>query len=127
MYIAIRMDYLVKKFRRRLDSPLEYELVLFWKLIFMHKIGRFSTLAKTTIKTLRYYEKEGLLIPYKIDNRGYRYYEASQLIDFAKIIPLRQIGLSISDIRKVFNNEVDLKSILAARRSEIERIQVSVI
>lgn len=121
------MDYLVKKFRRRLDSPLGYELVLFWKLIFMYKIGRFSTLTKTTIKTLRYYEKEGLLIPYKIDNNEYRYYEASQLIDFAKIIPLRQIGLSISDIRKVFNNEVDLKSILAARRSEIETIQVSVI
>ena len=27
----------------------------------MYKIGEFSTLAKTTIKTLRYYEKESLI------------------------------------------------------------------
>ena len=42
----------------------------------MYKIGEFSILAKTTIKTLRYYEKENLLKPVYIDlNTGYRYYE----------------------------------------------------
>lgn len=42
----------------------------------MYKIGDFSRLLKTTIKTLRYYEKEKLLIPAFIDpNTGYRYYE----------------------------------------------------
>lgn len=29
----------------------------------MYKIGEFSVLSKTIIKTLRYYENEGLLIP----------------------------------------------------------------
>ena len=29
----------------------------------MYKIGEFSKMSKVTIKTLRYYEKEGLLIP----------------------------------------------------------------
>ena len=29
----------------------------------MYKIGEFSKLSKTTIKALRYYEKEGLLKP----------------------------------------------------------------
>ena len=65
----------------------------------MYKIGEFSSLAKTTIKTLRYYEKENLLKPVYIDlNTGYRYYETSQLIEISKIIALRQIGISIKDI-----------------------------
>ena len=65
----------------------------------MYKIGDFSSMSKTTIKTLRYYEKEGLLKPVYIDpNTSYRYYETSQLVDISKIISLRQIGLSIKDI-----------------------------
>ena len=67
----------------------------------MYKIGDFSSMSKTTIKTLRYYEKQGLLTPVYIDqNTGYRYYESSQLIDISKIISLRQIGLSIKEIKK---------------------------
>ena len=70
----------------------------------MYKIGDFSSMSKTTIKTLRYYEKEGLLTPVYIDqNTGYRYYESSQLIDISKIISLRQIGLSIKEIKKVLD------------------------
>ena len=68
----------------------------------MYKIGDFSSMSKTTIKTLRYYEKEGLLKPFYIDkSTGYRYYETSQLIEISKIISLRQIGLSIVEIKKV--------------------------
>ena len=33
----------------------------------MYKIGDFSSMSKTTIKTLRWYEKEGLLIHIYID------------------------------------------------------------
>ena len=82
----------------------------------MYKIGEFSSLAKTTIKTLRYYEKENLLKPVYIDlNTGYRYYETSQLIEISKIIALRQIGISIKDIKKVLDGH-DLKKILTKRK-----------
>ena len=44
----------------------------------MLKIGDFSRMSKVTVKALRYYEKEGLLIPKYVDeNNGYRYYETS--------------------------------------------------
>ena len=64
----------------------------------MYKIGEFSVLSKTTIKTLRYYEKEGLLKPSFVGENGYRYYETNKLIDLSKIISLRQIGFSILQI-----------------------------
>lgn len=85
----------------------------------MYRIGDFSKASKTTIKTLRYYEKEGLLIPTFVDPyTGYRYYEASQLYDLSKIISLRQLGLSISDIKEIKSGE-DLEIILQKRRKNI--------
>lgn len=86
----------------------------------MYKIGEFSILSKTTIKTLRYYEKEGILIPSFVDKEtNYRYYETNQLIDLSKIISLRQVGLSIKDIKKVLNG-YDIKELLEKRKDEIE-------
>lgn len=87
----------------------------------MYKIGEFSKISKTTIKTLRYYEKEGLLKPTFIDqNTSYRYYESNQLIDVSKIISLRQAGLSIKDIKKILNG-YDMVAILNNRKAEIEK------
>lgn len=85
----------------------------------MYKIGEFSTLAKTTVKTLRYYEKEGLLIPKLIQDNGYRYYEAVQLLDLARIISLRQVGLSIEEIKRVIRG-ANLEDILLNRKNMIE-------
>lgn len=49
----------------------------------MYRIGEFSILSKTTIKTLRYYEKEKLLVPSFIEQEnGYRYYETNQFLHF---------------------------------------------
>ena len=85
-------------------------------VILMHKIGDFSKMSKTTIKTLRYYEKEGLLIPAYVDPyTSYRYYESRQLTDLTKIISLRQAGLSINDIKEVLIGN-NFKEILEKRK-----------
>lgn len=86
----------------------------------MYKIGDFSNMSKTTVKTLRYYEKEGLLKPIYVDlNTGYRYYETSQLVEISKIISLRQIGLSIKDIKNILDGS-DMKEIINKRKKELE-------
>ena len=52
----------------------------------MLKIGDFSKLSHLTVKALRFYEKEKLLIPVSVDEwTGYRFYETSQLEDAARI------------------------------------------
>lgn len=79
----------------------------------MYRIGEFSKLGKVTIKALRYYEKEKLLIPSFVDKEtGYRFYETEQLILLNKIISLRQIGLSIDNIKQILNG-ADLKQVLS--------------
>jgi len=87
----------------------------------MLKIGQFSKLSLTTIKTLRYYEKEGLLIPSHIDfDNGYRYYETSQLIEFNKILSFRQLGLSIDDIKNILAG-ANLYEYLERRQRTLEK------
>ena len=62
----------------------------------MLKIGEFSKLSMLTVKALRFYEKEGLLIPAHVDAwTCYRFYEASQLETAAAIKALRQLDFTV--------------------------------
>ena len=88
----------------------------------MYKIGEFSTLAKTTIKTLRFYEKEGIFVPSFVDENGYRYYKSDKLLELSKIIALRQIGFTIKEIKQV-KNGAKLDDLLLAKFNELKTIQ----
>ncbi len=59
----------------------------------MHKIGELSSLCNLPVKTLQYYDAEGLLKPDWIDVfTGYMYYSASKLADCYQIISLRSLA-----------------------------------
>jgi len=85
----------------------------------MIKIGEFSKIAKTTIKTLRYYDDIGLFKPSFVDENGYRYYDIDQLKDLMKIISLRSFDLPIEKILEIFNGG-DEKRILNEHISFLE-------
>lgn len=86
----------------------------------MLRIGEFSKLSKTTIKTLRYYDEIGLLKPEEIDEfTKFRYYSTSQLFELHKIQSLRQIGLSIDEIKSIISGK-DAKRIIDNRKKAIE-------
>ena len=78
----------------------------------MLKIDEFSCLAKTTVKTLRYYDKMGLLKPVFVDSNGYRYYEIEQLNDLLKIVELRSLDMSIQDIKQALGSKNEKKFLL---------------
>ncbi|WP_235777815.1 MerR family transcriptional regulator [Clostridium culturomicium] len=85
----------------------------------LYRIGEFSKLTKTTIKTLRYYDEVGLLKPDTIDKfTGYRFYGTDQLVKLHYIQSLRQIGLSIEEIKLTLSG-VNTKNILEKRRAEL--------
>lgn len=87
----------------------------------MYRIGLFSQIAKTTIKTLRYYDEIGILPPAYIDeSTGYRYYTSEELITLHKIIALRQMGFSIEEVFSALKGE-QLVAILGRRKAELER------
>lgn len=85
----------------------------------MYRIGEFSKMSKMTIKALRYYDEIGLLKPETTDElTGYRFYTTDQLIRLHKIQSLRQVGLSIDEIKLIMSGGAAAR-ILEARRIEI--------
>ena len=61
--------------------------------------GEFARICGTTRDTLRYYEKQKVLIPWKNRENGYHYYSYAQIGSFYFISTLRSAGLSIREIR----------------------------
>ena len=85
----------------------------------MLKIGEFSKLCKTTIKTLRYYDEIGLLKPIFVDDNGYRYYCIEQLNDILMIVELRNLDITINDIKNILSTKNQYE-ILSEHLSELE-------
>lgn len=87
----------------------------------MLKIGEFSKLSHLTVKALRFYEQEGILMPASTDEwTGYRFYETAQLNDAAKIKALRQLDLSIDEIKSICKG-ADEKQILLAKLENLSK------
>lgn len=85
--------------------------------------GEFSNKAGVTIRTLRYYDKIGLLKPSKHNENGHRLYSMNDFIKLQKILTLKFIGLSLEDISKIMlfdgQNE-DLRNSLNLQKKIIE-------
>ncbi|MBR5127763.1 MAG: MerR family transcriptional regulator [Roseburia sp.] len=69
-------------------------------------IKEFSKLCGCNPQTLRYYDRENLLKPVKVDEwSGYRFYGEEQAIVFVKIKNLQKAGFSIEEIRGLLNKD----------------------
>ena len=67
--------------------------------------GEFAKLANVTQRTLRYYDKIGLLKPSLIMENGYRKYSDDDLIQLQKIVFYKQLGFSLEEIFPMILNE----------------------
>ncbi|MDO5844217.1 MAG: MerR family transcriptional regulator [Methanocorpusculum sp.] len=86
----------------------------------MFRIGEFSKLSKTTVKSLRFYDEVGLLRPEKVDRfTNYRFYTTGQLVKLHYIQSLRQAGLSIEETKQILDGG-NAEEILQKRLSELE-------
>lgn len=60
--------------------------------------GQFAALASVTIRTLRYYDKVGLLKPSGHTESGYRLYTDADLFRLQRILALKFLGFSLEEI-----------------------------
>lgn len=78
----------------------------------MYKISEFSKITNLTIKALRYYDEQGILVPSYRDTNGYRYYDEQDFNRAELIFLLRQLDFSILELKDVLEN-MDTKSDLS--------------
>ena len=91
----------------------------------MLTVGNFAILCACTPRTLRYYDRVGLLKPAQVDVwTGYRYYEESQLSDFRRIRNLQGAGFAIGEIRALLHAPAeDVRAALRRKRDELTEKQ----
>ena len=63
-----------------------------------YKTGKFAKLANVSERTIRYYDKIGLLKPSFVMENGYRQYSDLDLLKLQKILSLKHLGFSIEEI-----------------------------
>lgn len=89
------------------------------------RIGDFSQLAQLTVPALRHYDEVGLLKPAYVDKfTDYRYYSLDQLTAVNRILALRDLGLSLDQIRRILHEPLtagQFQAMLSARRAELAR------
>jgi DNA-binding transcriptional MerR regulator len=85
-------------------------------------IGAFARVAQVSVRTLHHYDDVGLLPPAQVDPQtGYRWYRADQLQRLNRILALRDLGLPLTEVRKVVDDEVSidqLRGMLRLRQAE---------
>src|SRR3954451_2088842 len=88
------------------------------------KIGEFAKLNLVAVSTLRYYDEAGLLKPAETDPwTGYRYYTLEQLPQMHRILALKDLGLSLEQIRQLVREQVpaaQIKVMLRLKQAELQ-------
>lgn len=67
-------------------------------------VGELAAMMGVTVRTLQYYDKEGLLKPSSLSQSGRRLYSAKDVIKLHQIISFKYLGFSLEEIKaKLFN------------------------
>lgn len=93
-----------------------------------YSTGEFAKLANVTERTIRYYDKIGLLKPSFVMENGYRRYTQSDLLKLQKILSLKHMGFSLDEIYPMVSKEQNIKESFSMQidllDSQIKHLQV---
>lgn len=86
-------------------------------------IGEMSRRSGVTIRTLRHYDRIGLLPPAQVTESGYRLYDEDSLRRLHSILLLRETGLPLQAIRRLLENPGASPDRLLALQETLLRMQ----
>lgn len=87
----------------------------------LYTTSRFAELAGVTVRTLRFYDREGLLSPTSHTEAGHRQYSVADLERLQQILALKFLGFSLEEIRCFLRSgSRNLRESLALQRAMIE-------
>ena len=87
-------------------------------------IGQFAKLVGSTVRTLRYYDKIGLLSPQKFNTSGRKIYTHVDFDSFQQIMILKDFDLSLYEIKEHLTNEkMNKRDLLQVQKKLIEQKQ----
>ena len=69
----------------------------------MFTVKQLSKIAGITPRTLRYYDRIGLLKPSRVGTNGYRYYDGQALLKLQQILLYRELDLPLERISEILH------------------------
>lgn len=85
----------------------------------LYRIGMFAAMNRVSVKTLRFYEEQGLISPTKIDEEtGYRYYTLDKMALIHQIQALKTAGFTLDEIMNLRSCD-DEESVILKKKSEL--------
>ncbi len=69
--------------------------------------GQFAKMAKVTLRTIRYYDKQNLLKPSYVNEHGARFYTDEDLVKLQQILLFKYLGFSLSEIKEMTLDQPD--------------------
>lgn len=88
-----------------------------------YSTGEFAKKARVTIRTIRYYDKQGLLKPSFINDSGYRFYTDADFGKLQKILSLKYLGFSLDEIKEINGNDNDRDYIKHSFRLQLQLVR----
>ena len=89
----------------------------------LYRIGLFAQMNRITVKALRFYEEQGLLLPARIDEEsGYRYYTMRQMEPLHRILALKEAGFTIEDMKRLDASGDERSFLLRKKNAILEKI-----
>jgi DNA-binding transcriptional MerR regulator len=92
----------------------------------MFKIGDFSKLGRVSVVALRHYDEIGLLKPAIVDTAtGYRYYTIEQMPQLYKIVALKDLGFSLTEIANLLADNLpfsEYEGMLRLKKMQVQKM-----
>jgi len=85
-------------------------------------VREFANLAGVTVRTLQYYDKEGLLKPSLYTEAKHRLYRREDLLRLQQILTLKYMGFSLEEIRSLLHNPTyEVRASLEIQKEAIDQ------
>lgn len=85
------------------------------------KVGELAVATGLTVRTLHHYDEIGLLVPSERTGSGHRLYSGADVTTLYRIAALRDLGLSLDDIRNWFEEGEDPEELVRRHLDEVQR------
>lgn len=88
------------------------------------KIGEIAEMFDISVRALHLYDKMGLFQPEHCDeSTGYRYYSPAQIPMLNTLLGFKKIGLSLAEIKSIFDSHLDPDKLLALLKEKVRLYQ----
>lgn len=85
--------------------------------------GEFAKMANVSLRTIRYYDKMGLLAPSASTQAGYRLYTDADFVRLQRILTLKYLGFSLDEIRDLSVRDTDADYVKQSLKLQQELVE----